>query len=130
MVRSRSRLPHRAAGRSGCPIAGALDVLGDRWTLVLVRDLFAGKQRYGEFQASPEGIPTNILADRLERLEKAGLIASAPYQRNPVRYAYTLTAKGRDLAPVLGAIATWGLRHLPGTRADPTVATALRTPKV
>ena len=118
-----------ATRRSVCPIAGALDLLGDRWTLLLLRDLFAGKQRYGEFQASPERIPTNILAERLARLEKAGLIASAPYQRNPPRYAYSLTVKGQDLRPVLGAVAAWGLRHLPGTRADPTVVTALSQPK-
>jgi len=102
--------------RSPCPIAASLDLIGDRWTLLVIRDLFWGKSRYGEFLASPEKIPTNLLADRLKRLEKAGLVASAPYQQNPPRQAYSLTARGKDLAPVLSALVDWGLRHVPGTR--------------
>jgi DNA-binding HxlR family transcriptional regulator len=116
-----------ATRRSSCPIAGALDLLGDRWTLVLIRDLFAGKQRYGEFEASAEGIPTNILADRLARLEAAGVITTAPYQQNPPRYAYRLTPNGEDLRSVLAALAGWGLRHVAGTRPNPTVVAALAT---
>ncbi len=102
--------------RSPCPVSGCLDLIGDRWTLLVVRDLFWGKRRYGEFQASPEGIPTNLLADRLERLGAAGIVARRPYQRNPPRYGYTLTRKGRDLGPVLSALVAWGKRHIPGTR--------------
>jgi len=112
--------------RSACPIACALDLLGDRWTLVIVRDLFMGKSRYGEFTGSAEGIPTNILADRLARLETAGVITSAPYQENPPRYAYTLTAKGRELKPVLGALAMWSMNHLPDTKPDKTLLRMLR----
>jgi len=111
---TRARRPSTAL-RSPCPIAGSLDLIGDRWTLLVVRDLFWGKTRYGEFLASPEGIPTNILAERLERLETAGLVRSEPYQRHPPRHAYHLTAKGRDLQPVLGALVKWGKRHVPGT---------------
>src|ERR1051325_4209596 len=96
---SRSSAPDR---RSSCPIAGALDLLGDRWTLLVIRDLFAGKTRYGEFAASAEGIPTNILADRLVKLEHSGLVRSETYQENPPRYAYALTPKGVALKPVLG----------------------------
>ena len=68
------------------PIAGSLDLLGDKWTLVLVRDLVTGKRRYGEFLDSPEGIATNILAARLREMTDAGLIDKRPYQRRPLRH--------------------------------------------
>jgi len=108
--------------RSPCPIAGTLDLLGDRWTLLVVRDLFAGKHRYGEFLASPEGIPTNILADRLKRLEQAGLITSARYGNHVRRKEYQLTDAGRALGPMLRVMRDWGLAHLPSTRLSPTVS--------
>lgn len=103
--------------RSPCPIANTLDLLGDRWTLLVIRDLFSGKQTYGEFQASPEGIPSNILADRLKKMIEQGLIEKKPYQQRPVRYAYQLTSKGRSLESVLQALAKWGLEQVPGTEA-------------
>jgi DNA-binding HxlR family transcriptional regulator len=103
--------------RSACAIAGTLDILGDKWTLLVVRDLLHGKRTFGELQHSPEGVPTNILADRLKRLKEAGLISSAPYQQRPVRHAYALTERGRELGPVLLAVLQWGRRHLAGTRA-------------
>jgi DNA-binding HxlR family transcriptional regulator len=102
--------------RSSCPAACALDVAGDKWTLLVVRDLLRGRDTYGRLLASDEGIPTNILADRLKRMEAAGLIAAKPYQERPVRYSYALTAKGRDLEHVLGAVARWGKKHIRGTR--------------
>ena len=105
--------------RSSCPAAGALDLAGDRWTLLVVRDLLRGRHTYGELAASDEGIPTNILADRLRRMEAAGLVEATPYQARPVRYAYELTEKGRGLGDVLAALARWGKRHLPGTRVAP-----------
>lgn len=106
--------------RSPCPIANTLDLIGDKWTLLIVRDLlFFGKRQYREFTASPEGIPSNILADRLKRMEAAGLIRKAPYQSNPVRYAYALTPKGADLKEVLVALIGWGNRHIPGTFRPP-----------
>jgi DNA-binding HxlR family transcriptional regulator len=89
--------------------------VGDKWSLLVVRDLFHGKHTYGEFLSSPEGIPTNILADRLKRLEGAGIIVSTPYQQRPVRYAYTLTPKGSALGDVLLAFVRWGKQHIPGT---------------
>jgi len=101
--------------RSPCPVASTLDILGDKWTLLVVRDLLMGKRTYGEFLKSPERIPTNILAERLKRLEQAGIIAKARYQDRPVRYAYTLTTMGHDLQPVLLAMIDWGNRYLPGT---------------
>jgi DNA-binding HxlR family transcriptional regulator len=105
--------------RSSCPAACALDLAGDKWTLLVVRDLLRGRSTYGELADSPEGIPTNILADRLRRMEKSGLIKAVPYQRRPVRYAYSLTEKGRGLEDVLGAVARWGHRHILGTRVMP-----------
>ena len=101
--------------RSPCAVANSLDIVGDKWTLLVVRDLLHGKRTYGELADSPERIPTNILADRLRRLEDAGIVTSTPYQERPVRYAYTLTAKGRDLGEVLHAFVRWGKRHIPGT---------------
>ena len=102
--------------RSPCPIANTLDLVGDKWTLLIVRDLlFFGKRQYREFSASPESIPSNILADRLKRLELAGLVAKTPYQQRPVRYAYALTPMGADLKPVLLALIEWGNRHIAGT---------------
>ena len=103
--------------RSRCPIAVTLDVLGDRWSLVVVRDMLVGKKRFGEFLASPEGIPTNILADRLRRLEAQGVVVKHAYERRPPRYDYTLTAKGRALLPVLQAMARWASAQVPGTWA-------------
>ena len=116
--------------RSLCPIAGTLDVVGDKWSLLVVRDILHGKRTYGELCASPEGIPTNILAERLKRLEEAGIIARAAYHQRPVRYAYTLTAKGMELGSVLLALVGWGKRHIAGTRTlgEIAAAAAMRTP--
>jgi DNA-binding HxlR family transcriptional regulator len=101
--------------RSACAIANSLDILGDKWSLLVVRDLLHGKQTYGELALSPERIPTNILADRLKRLESTGIVTSTPYQERPVRYSYTLTSKGRALGEVLLAFVRWGKQHIPGT---------------
>ena len=101
--------------RSACAVANSLDIVGDKWSLLVVRDLLHGKRTYGELAGSPEGIPTNILADRLKRLEGAGIIVSTPYQERPVRYAYTLTPKGSALGDVLLAFVRWGKQHIPGT---------------
>jgi DNA-binding HxlR family transcriptional regulator len=105
--------------RSTCPVACALDLAGDKWTLLVVRDLLRGRKTYGELADSPERIPTNILADRLKRLEESGLIKATPYQQRPVRYAYTLTEKGLDLGDVMRAFGRWGTRYVRGTRVFP-----------
>jgi len=105
--------------RSLCPIATTLDLVGDKWTLVIVRDLLTGKTRYGEFLSSPEGISTNILADRLKRLEEEGLIEKQAYQENPVRYEYRLTERGQGLHPVLQEICRWANHHFPDTWVPP-----------
>lgn len=101
--------------RSMCPIANTLDLLGDKWTLLVVRDLlFFDKHRFGDFMASLEGIPTNILTDRLRRLEDAGVVVKVPYSSRPKRFEYHLTAKGSDLFPILQAMVEWAGRHVPG----------------
>jgi DNA-binding HxlR family transcriptional regulator len=109
--------------RSGCPISSTLDLLGDKWTLLVVRDLlFLRKRRFGELLESPEGIPTNILSDRLRRLEEHGVVEKSLYSSRPQRYEYRLTAMGAELFHVLRAMAEWGLRHLPATWAPPEEA--------
>lgn len=105
--------------RSQCPVASALDIFGDRWTLVVLRTIFAGRTRYNDLLKIPEKISTNILADRLALLGREGLISSRAYQRNPVRYDYRLTEKGADLLPVLQAMATWSFKHIPNRWAVP-----------
>lgn len=118
-VGTRRRSPP-AALRSRCPIAGALDILGDTWTLLVLRDLlFFDKHRFAEFLESPEGISTNILTERLTRLERCGLIARRRYQRRPPRDEYVLTPRGHDLLPVLRELITWGQRHVPGVAQRP-----------
>jgi DNA-binding HxlR family transcriptional regulator len=107
--------------RSSCPITVMLDTLGDKWTLLVIRDLVLGKKRYQEFMASPEKIASNILANRLAKLETAGIIARRAYQQKPARYEYLLTKKGKGLSPVLEAIVVWGKKHYPGTERFPTV---------
>jgi DNA-binding HxlR family transcriptional regulator len=106
------------AVRSGCPIAATLDVVGDRWSLVVLRDiLFLGKRRYREFASSPEAIATNVLADRLARLEECGIISKAPDPDDRRQFLYTPTERGLDLIPVLFGMIRWGLKHVDGTKA-------------
>lgn len=107
------------AHRSPCPIAATLDFVGDKWSLILVRDMVVKKRRYREFLDSPEGIPTNILASRLKSLEGKGIIERRPYQTKPTRYEYVLTRKGVDLLPVLQQLAIWGYKHIPGRWKPP-----------
>jgi DNA-binding HxlR family transcriptional regulator len=112
-------------------VAGTLDLIGDKWSLLVIRDmLLEGKQTYGELADSDEGIPTNILAERLKRLEAAGIIGSAKYQDRPPRYAYSLTAKGRSLGKILLAFVEWGATHIPGTVAPQAVRKRRRRPLV
>lgn len=104
--------------RSPCPLACVLDVCGDRWTLLIIRDLFFGRSRFKDFTASPEGIPTNILADRLNRLIRHGLAVQVPAEDGSLRMGYQLTEKGRALGPVLEAMRDWGLKWEPSTKAE------------
>jgi DNA-binding HxlR family transcriptional regulator len=107
------------APRSGCPIASTLDIAGDRWTLVILRDLLNGKSRFSQFLTSPEKITTNILADRLVAMEAAALVTKVAYQQRPTRFEYTLTRKGEALLPVLQEMCRWANVHVPGTWTPP-----------
>jgi DNA-binding HxlR family transcriptional regulator len=98
-------------------VACALDRFGDRWTLLIIRDLILGGSRFKDFTASPEGIPTNILSDRLERLLGDGIVEQIPTAEGAKRLAYRLTEKGAALRPVVKAMRDWALKWEPGTKA-------------
>lgn len=107
--------------RSECVISCVLDLIGDKWSLLIIRDMvFTEKKRYGEFQDSPEGIPSNILADRLKKLENAGLITKRLYQQNPPRNEYLVTDAGVELKAILDSMAAWGEKHLQCEEAHTT----------
>lgn len=108
----------RTERRSECPISCSLDILGDRWTLLVLRDLLDGKRRFSELERSPEGIPTNVLADRLRRLTTTGIVSRTP---NPAtgRHEYEPTEMGWALRPVLLELAAWGNGHLADTWHPP-----------
>ena len=108
--------------RSSCPISNSLDLLGDKWTMLIIRDLVLGKERYQEFLSSPEKIATNILADRLKRLQAAGVIIWQAYQQNSIRYEYSLTGKGKELRQILKGLASWGLKNFPSTKIFSSVS--------
>jgi len=113
--------------RSHCPIAFALDTFGDKWSLLVLRDvLLMGKQHYHEFLASEEGISTNILADRLKRLEVDGLIAKSRDHKSRRRYVYTPTQKGLDLLPIILEIVRWSARYDSKTAAPVSFVRRLR----
>ncbi|HEU5451572.1 MAG TPA: helix-turn-helix domain-containing protein, partial [Terriglobales bacterium] len=98
--------------RSGCPVSASLEVLGDRWSLLIVRDLMVrGFRRFKEFQQSGEGIATNILAGRLRRLQQAGIVTAEVDDEDARAVNYRLTEKGIDLAPALLELLIWGSRH-------------------
>lgn len=105
--------------RSDCPIHFSLEIFGDRWTLLVVRDLmFKGRTTYGEFLAGGEQIATNVLADRLKRLAEAGLVTRSPDPHHGNRVHYRLTDKGLGLMPMLVEMIAWGARHDPQTAAS------------
>ncbi len=101
--------------RSCCPISSSLDIFGDKWTLVIIRDFFAGKSLYSEFLDSPEKISTNILASRLKTLEKHGLIIEGKKSIKTGKKSYKLTKRGKSLYEVLDVMANWGLKNIKGT---------------
>jgi DNA-binding HxlR family transcriptional regulator len=111
--------------RSGCPISFSLDLFGDPWTLLVLRDvLLHGKRRFADFLASGEGIATNILADRLARIEAAGLVWREPDAADGRRVRYVPTDRARSLIPVLVELARWGATQDPATAAPPDFAPA------
>lgn len=93
------------------PLSRALDLVGDRWTLLVVDGLLDGPRRFGELQERLEGIAPNVLTARLRELERRGLVVATPYSRRPLRMAYELTTAGHDLAGALAQLAAWGARH-------------------
>ncbi len=103
--------------RSPCPVACTLDIIGDKWTLLVIRDLACGKSLFKEFLASPEKIATNILSDRLERLCEHDLVQKVDHPDTQGRVIYQLTQKGKSLVPVLRALGEWGLANIKGTEA-------------
>ena len=106
--------------RSGCPINLGLEMFGDKWTLLIIRDMmFAGKRRYREFLASDEAISSNILADRLAMLLDAGIVTRADDPSHRLRGIYSLTEKGIDLLPIIAQISRWSRKYMP---VDPLMA--------
>lgn len=110
--------PAPEACRSPCPVACGLDVFGDRWTLLIVRDLLFGDRRFKDLAAAPEHIPTNLLSDRLARLLSHGIVEQVPPPDGSKHLAYRLTAKGESLGPILAAMRDWGLTWMPGTEVS------------
>jgi DNA-binding HxlR family transcriptional regulator len=103
--------------RSPCPVACTLDLIGDKWTLLVVRDMLLGRTQFKEFIASPEKIATNILSDRLAKLVEHGLAERQLSDEAAGRAIYKLTPKGLSLKPVIRAMANWGLEQIDGTEA-------------
>lgn len=111
------KLPGSTAKRSPCPVATALDLVGDKWTLLIIRDIgYFARHRNKDFQQGVENIPSNILASRLKMLLENKLIRKTPYQSNPLRYEYFLTDAGEGLLPIVKAMMEWGDVHVAGTR--------------
>lgn len=104
-----------------CPIAMTLDIIGDRWTILIIRDLYFGHHRFNDLLGSSRDMSTKILSERLKLLEQHGLIRREIYHQHPLRAEYHLTEKGATLEPVLNAIGMWGGQHL----VDPKDAAAL-----
>lgn len=105
--------------RSGCPIASALDIVGDKWSLVIMRSMVVGASSYSDLLAMPEKIATNILAERLKRLEAAGLLVQSQAHKGATRGTYSLTARGAGLIPALQELARWGEHNIPDRWAPP-----------
>ncbi len=114
--------------RSHCPVNFALEIFGDKWTLLIIRDLILfNKKTYGELKNSPEGIATNILANRLSLLEKEGIVVKSKDPNNSKVNIYDLTPKGIDLIPVLLEMSIWGAHHDPNTAAPPAMVKKIET---
>jgi DNA-binding HxlR family transcriptional regulator len=117
----------RRQRKSDCPVHFALEVFGDPWTLLIVRDLmFKGRTTYTEFLRAEEGIATNVLADRLVRLEEDGIVEKVPPTTSGGGAHYRLTAKGIDLMPIMVEIIGWSAKHDPATAAERRFVRRLR----
>lgn len=113
-------------GPSHCPIDFALEIFGDRWTLLVIRDLMFGKRHFHELIGSPEGIASNILAARLKKLEACGLISRHPDPDNRRQVIYEMTDKGADLIPVLIEIVLWSAKYDANTAAPKDMVRRMR----
>jgi DNA-binding HxlR family transcriptional regulator len=117
---------HKPQRRSSCPVNASLEILGDRWSLLIIRDLMLRSYcAYKELLSSDEGIATNILAERLQRLEAAGIISTSRDAEDRRKVVYRLTAKGIDLAPILVELILWGAQH-EATDAPPAAIRKMR----
>jgi DNA-binding HxlR family transcriptional regulator len=117
----------KCSKRSHCPIAFALDIFGDRWSLLVMRDLlFKGKRRYSEFLASEEAVSTNILSERLKRLEKEGIISKSRDATNRRQFIYAPTHKCFDLLPAILELSCWSAKYDPKTAAPPALMRRIR----
>lgn len=111
-------MKHTYQRRSDCPINFSLEVFGDPWSLLIIRDIvYFGKKTYGEFLASEEGMATNILASRLAHLEQRGILLKRPSEKDRRKEEYALTEKGLDLIPIMVEMANWSAEHDPETGA-------------
>src|SRR5258708_27060371 len=117
-------MQHKSLADARCPIARSIDVVGEWWTILILRDAFRGVRRFDDFQASL-GIARNLLSRRLKRLVAAGILETRPYSTRPLRHDYRLTEKGRALHPVLMLLMAWGNRWAP--HDDSAVALARDT---
>lgn len=116
--------------RSDCPISFALDVFGDKWSLLIIRDmLFEGKSSYNDFLNADEGIATNVLTDRLRMLERRGIIKTARDKQDARKRIYTLTERGLDLLPILVELTLWSAEHDPDAAPPDAFTKAARRDK-
>jgi DNA-binding HxlR family transcriptional regulator len=117
--------------RSKCPVSFALDIFGDKWSLLILRDIIIfGKSNYHEFASSEEGISTNILADRLIKLETHGLVKKLKDQKNLKKFIYSPTEKALDLIPLIIEMIQWSAKYDPNTAAPPEVINEInKSPK-
>lgn len=116
--------------KSDCPINFSLEIFGDRWTLLVVRDLvFKGKHFYGEFLSSEEGIATNILADRLMLLENKGIVSKSKDLHHKQKIRYNLTQKGIDLLPILVEVILWAAQYDHQSAVDLNFVNAVKSDK-
>ena len=109
-------------GRSNCATSSALEIIGDRWSLVIIRDfIFVGRREYGEFMEIQEGISTNILANRLQWLTDSKILTKHHHPTNKKKFYYDITDKGFDLILPIMVLAEWGWKHIPGAWTPPEV---------
>lgn len=121
-------MKHANHRRSLCPINHTLEMVGDPWSLLVIRDIvYFGKRTFGEFLGSAEGVARNILASRLDQLRERGILQKAPHPQDGRKDVYSLTERGLDLIPLLLAAADWGAEHAPSTDAPPEWIELVRT---